>query len=326
MQNYKVRVNNELESEEVRGLFEQLGFSIGYWTETMHFPYFICSKRNGMFSNYMIAVGFEEELTIPQLRDLVVLHCNSVNDSTHTGIGENNEVRVFISSNGDRYFWNNETKKWLSEIETQKIVTWIDLKEVELKTIPKEKIPYLVKTIDKWEEQELTSDTPESATCLKIPDGAIELVYSNGNNSLYHFINLNGDLMSVADILDGKECWYKDKLKYKNWDSVNVVWQCKPTTMHTRCATVQTHPEELPFIDDEPKHDDNVNHPSHYTQGSIECIEALEAATVDKQGIEAVCVANVIKYLWRYEEKNGLEDVKKAKWYLEKLLSVLENK
>lgn len=69
---------------------------------------------------------------------------------------------------------------------------------------------------------------------------------------------------------------------------------------------------------------DMVSHPRHYTQGGIECIDALKAATVGKRGIEAVCVANVIKYLWRYEEKNGIEDVRKAKWYIERLLKELE--
>ena len=69
---------------------------------------------------------------------------------------------------------------------------------------------------------------------------------------------------------------------------------------------------------------DMVSHPKHYTQGGIECIDALKAATVGKRGIEAVCVANVIKYLWRYEEKNGIEDVRKAKWYIERLLKELE--
>lgn len=69
---------------------------------------------------------------------------------------------------------------------------------------------------------------------------------------------------------------------------------------------------------------DMVEHPRHYTQGSIECIDALKAATVGKRGIEAVCVANVIKYLWRYEEKNGIEDIRKAKWYIERLLKELE--
>lgn len=71
---------------------------------------------------------------------------------------------------------------------------------------------------------------------------------------------------------------------------------------------------------------DVVNHPSHYTKGRIECIDAIDSATVGKTGIEAVAVANVIKYLWRYEEKGGLESVRKAQWYLNKLISELESK
>lgn len=71
---------------------------------------------------------------------------------------------------------------------------------------------------------------------------------------------------------------------------------------------------------------DVINHPSHYTKGRIECIDAIDSATAGKSGIEAVCVANIIKYLYRYEEKNGLEDVKKAQWYLNKLISELESK
>ena len=70
---------------------------------------------------------------------------------------------------------------------------------------------------------------------------------------------------------------------------------------------------------------DVVNHPSHYTKGRIECIDAIDSATTGKSGIEAVCVANVIKYLWRYEEKGGLESVRKAQWYLNKLISELES-
>ena len=65
---------------------------------------------------------------------------------------------------------------------------------------------------------------------------------------------------------------------------------------------------------------DNVNHPSHYTQGGIECIEAIKAATVNLVGIEAVCTANAIKYLWRWKDKNGTEDLNKAIWYIKKLI------
>ena len=65
---------------------------------------------------------------------------------------------------------------------------------------------------------------------------------------------------------------------------------------------------------------DAVNHPSHYTAGGIECIEALKAATTRLTGIEAVCTANAIKYLWRWKGKNGSEDIRKAIWYCERLL------
>ncbi len=65
---------------------------------------------------------------------------------------------------------------------------------------------------------------------------------------------------------------------------------------------------------------DMVNHPSHYTQGGVECIDALEAATDGLTGLDAVCTANAIKYLWRWKRKGGVEDLKKARWYINKLL------
>ena len=76
-------------------------------------------------------------------------------------------------------------------------------------------------------------------------------------------------------------------------------------------------------VDDEKV--DTVNHPSHYTQGSIECIEAIKAATVNLKGIEAVCVGNAIKYIWRFKEKNGVIDLDKAIWYINKLKKEVEN-
>jgi hypothetical protein len=68
---------------------------------------------------------------------------------------------------------------------------------------------------------------------------------------------------------------------------------------------------------------DAIN-PTHYKQGDIECIDAIESATISKKGLIAVCTANVIKYLWRCEDKNGLEDLYKAKWYLDKLIAEKE--
>ena len=69
---------------------------------------------------------------------------------------------------------------------------------------------------------------------------------------------------------------------------------------------------------------DTINHPTHYTQGGIECIDAIEAATSGLLGIEAVCTGNVIKYLWRWKSKNGVEDLRKARWYLGRLIKNAE--
>lgn len=67
---------------------------------------------------------------------------------------------------------------------------------------------------------------------------------------------------------------------------------------------------------------DNVDKPDHYTYGKLECIDAIREVTNGNAatGIEAFCLGNVLKYLWRYKHKNGIEDLKKAKWYLERLI------
>ena len=70
---------------------------------------------------------------------------------------------------------------------------------------------------------------------------------------------------------------------------------------------------------------DNVNHPKHYCKGGVESIDFVRAAVSNLSGFEAVCVANIIKYMWRYKEKNGLEDVMKAGKYLEWLQEEVKN-
>lgn len=71
------------------------------------------------------------------------------------------------------------------------------------------------------------------------------------------------------------------------------------------------------------KKEDKVNHPSHYTQGGIECIDAMEGA-LGKQVVMDFCLGNAFKYIFRCKNKNGLEDVKKANWYLNKLIELTE--
>jgi len=64
--------------------------------------------------------------------------------------------------------------------------------------------------------------------------------------------------------------------------------------------------------------EDMVNSPPHYNKAGIECIDAIAAATGD--GFEYALQANILKYVWRYRYKNGVEDLKKAQWYLNKLI------
>lgn len=69
---------------------------------------------------------------------------------------------------------------------------------------------------------------------------------------------------------------------------------------------------------------DPVNHPSHYETNGIECFDAIVAS----QGIiaaEDFCMCNALKYIWRHDKKNGVEDIRKAIWYLNKYVE-LDNK
>ena len=73
------------------------------------------------------------------------------------------------------------------------------------------------------------------------------------------------------------------------------------------------------FDDDE----DVVNSPNHYNNGSIECIEGIQAA-MSTEAFEGYLKGNCMKYLWRYDYKGKpVEDLQKAQWYLAKLLNVV---
>mgnify|MGYP003630640262 FL=1 len=76
---------------------------------------------------------------------------------------------------------------------------------------------------------------------------------------------------------------------------------------------------EYPSVDEE----DMINNPNHYNNGAIECIDAIEQS-MTLEGFRGYLKGNVQKYVWRYESKGGLQDLMKAHWYLNKLISVTE--
>lgn len=66
----------------------------------------------------------------------------------------------------------------------------------------------------------------------------------------------------------------------------------------------------------------NVDHPNHYANGSIECIDAIESALTQEE-FEGFLHGNILKYDWRYRNKNGIEDLKKSQWYNSKLQTAI---
>lgn len=63
---------------------------------------------------------------------------------------------------------------------------------------------------------------------------------------------------------------------------------------------------------------DEVNHPTHYTSGPVECIDAMESALTPEE-FRGYCKGNAMKYLWRCNLKGGEQDLEKAKFYLNRL-------
>ena len=74
---------------------------------------------------------------------------------------------------------------------------------------------------------------------------------------------------------------------------------------------------ETEYDDDD--EDDMVNSPAHYNFAGVECIDAIRAAT-GEEGFSYYLQGNIMKYLWRYKYKNGVEDLRKAQWYLSVLI------
>ncbi len=66
----------------------------------------------------------------------------------------------------------------------------------------------------------------------------------------------------------------------------------------------------------------NIDHPKHYNMGSMETIDIIESLVENLTGFEGYIIGNILKYLHRYKYKNGVEDLEKARWYIDKLISL----
>lgn len=65
-----------------------------------------------------------------------------------------------------------------------------------------------------------------------------------------------------------------------------------------------------------------VEHPEHYS-GKVECIDCIESAVSGLDGFHGFCAGNAIKYIFRFSHKNGVEDLRKAEWYIDRLIKAI---
>lgn len=98
---------------------------------------------------------------------------------------------------------------------------------------------------------------------------------------------------------------------------------CKNCVNHGGKKDNFTPLKDFAFSVNEKLVNDNVNHPNHYATGKYECIDVM----LEIFGVEAVktfCLLNAFKYNYRSGRKNGLEDIQKAKWYIDKYIELSE--
>ena len=140
---------------------------------------------------------------------------------------------------------------------------------------------------------------------------------------------LNFDISRIDKVKDNKRCSLN--CEYFNAED-NGVYRCKKyfvqTALGRECRdsdpSFQPLHEEVyfPDVDTTAKHD-VVNHPSHYETGKFECFDVMREAFGD-EAVKNFCICNAFKYLYRHQRKNGIEDIRKAKWYIDHFLEIVD--
>ena len=124
--------------------------------------------------------------------------------------------------------------------------------------------------------------------------------------------------MSLQDAINlgnhnSNDCKYTRYIKDALYDKNNT-----PNVIPTQTTSVLVPKWRKPRSTGESV--DKTN-PTYYKKGKFECIDVLEELLQGVSGATAFCLGNCIKYLWRFNQKNGVEDLKKARWYLDKLIT-----
>ena len=223
MENLKIRVNNKAESKEVQELFFELGYEKGACS-TGDYPALIIATPESRFqktpySSRATSLNHEahsqyKEITLAELRDLVVLKRNDVGDATHT-----DGYYSFYVGKDKNYFFSSCDKAWCGTWKNVEILKPIEKKEMKEYLDPENNYRFNVtdKPFFDW---------------IEIPEGAEILI--GLNKRIIGFYKNDFGLTWI----DGKG-WIETKNEYSDWIKYPVLWQRT------------THPEELPFIDDD---------------------------------------------------------------------------
>ena len=212
MENLKIRVNSEAESKEALNL---LRVDLKYGDKC-----FICNDTTVLTHCFDDNKDYKE-ITLPELRDMVVLKRNDVGDAIH--VGKDLGIPYFVTSSGDVKVWDQ--KGWVVAC-----ATLVDLKPIEKKEMKE----YLVELNEVYILVE--NDRKLESHWIEIPEGSETFNYYDRKDNLFFLKGSGEDTMFSNDLND----W-----EWKEWgdidfDGVVCLWQR------------HTHPEELPFIDDEP--------------------------------------------------------------------------
>jgi len=332
MSNYKIRVNGEAESKEAQELFFELGYEKGACS-TGGYPALIIATPESRFqktpySSRATSLNHEahsqyKEITLPELRDLVVLKRNDRNDRTHT---DQDNWSWFISSNGTGYVFGAGNANGLHQWDES------SLNMVDLKPIEKPMKEYLRKNSNgTYSYIGMVQPENISQNVIEIPEGSETFNYYDRKDNLFFLKGSGEDTMFSNDLND----W-----DWKHWgdidfDGVVCLW------------SRHTHPEELPFIDDEPlkvidseysKDGNSVTHTVSLNDQYAEIEKVRQSAWQKQEGgshyknlkIQPMqyalenkldyAQANVVKYVTRHKEKNGKEDLLKAIHNLELMI------
>ena len=234
MENLKVKASSEAESKEAQELFFELGydwFKKGY--VEVKTPETIMAFENGALTTGIRGSINHKEITLPELRDLVVLRRNDRNDRTHT---DQDNWSWFISSNGTGYVFGAGNANGLHQWDESSL-NMVDLKPIEKPMKEPKQAEFLVKT-DSGYVLQVLDENAGGADVVRIPDGAEIAILASGVVYFWksHFFNggVNKDWVDMKEGWDAS--WY-----LKSLPSAITIWQRE--TLNDQVASAEEYRE-----------------------------------------------------------------------------------